>query len=808
MARTYEESIHLIATASTAKLTSFYRREEEKYTRCSSSIHFVTTCQKFGLRPSFVSYRINSNSPSLKNRLATSLQQKWLDAVRRSLHAKNAMSADLIKRAQDRLHTLMPHQDVVELITTSANRQKRLKSLLHQTKLAKLKKLVEEKFRSSKPVPKPDFAPPLINLTSTTFTEKELELLNKGRKLAILPVNKRNTFEATVLADLACGLRGDARLNCQRTVKLLEKMTSQMSKATIPQSCYIFRSLQQKLKKEDLVICKADKGETLIILSRKTYDEKIQTFLSNSRATCIPYSLKAYNATIRSAVNNSKHVFQGKRDHLLQMCPSTPRLYGQIKLHKQDHPIRPVVAFYTDPSYYVAKYLVTWYINFADHISPYGLKNSIELAELLHGQHFPSSARLISFDVKSMYTQIPVLKSIDIMSQHLKQIGNPDPVIAEFQDIITKCLKDNICSFKGKTYKFPDGLPMGGPLSSLTAEVFMSKLESDIISSSNHSNRIHFWRRYVDDVICVWNGTDVQLQHFLDELNHYHPSIEFTIEIGGRVINYLDLTIQLVSSTHGLTPSLDIYRKNTFSGISIHAHSLHPPHHKMSAVLAAIHRLLSLPLSKTAIETETAQIEKIVFLNGLKIDVRRTIRKKRLQKLLNYSRQPTQTSSRRQKWIRLPYVGQTSNQLARELKRLDYKVGFYPLTTLGSLSMLKDPIPQMDKPGVYKVSCGECPAIYVGQTGRPLKERFKEHISAAYSNNPERSAVALHCAAYGHDPEKLTANHIHICNKGKTLNRLEEVEILAANKKDEKNLLNDLQDTTTNPIVQFVINSS
>lgn len=192
---------------------------------------------------------------------------------------------------------------------------------------------------------------------------------------------------------------------------------------------------------------------------------------------------------------------------------------------------------------------------------------------------------------------------------------------------------------------------MGGPLSSIVAEVFMSKLESDILNTTIFSNSILFWRRCVYDVVCthIWNGTDAQLQLFLEELNRFHPSIEFTLEIGGLQLNYLDLKLTLKRSTHSLTPTFDIYRKDTFTGVSIHQNSLHPPQHKMAAVLAAIHRLVSLPLSKAAIESETVQIEKIASLNGLKIDVRIIIRRKLLHKLLAYSRKPTPINTRRQK---------------------------------------------------------------------------------------------------------------------------------------------------------------
>ena len=33
-----------------------------------------------------------------------------------------------------------------------------------------------------------------------------------------------------------------------------------------------------------------------------------------------------------------------------------------------------------------------------------------------------------------------------------------------------------------------------------------------------------------------------------------------------------------------------------------------------------------------------------------------------------------------------------------------------------------------NKTGIYKLTCNNCDEIYIGQTGRPFKERFSEHL--------------------------------------------------------------------------------
>ena len=89
------------------------------------------------------------------------------------------------------------------------------------------------------------------------------------------------------------------------------------------------------------------------------------------------------------------------------------------------------------------------------------------------------------------------------------------------------------------------------------------------------------------------------------------------MEIEGDKINFLDLTITLNQHQNVIKQSFGVYRKPTYSGVSIHANSLHPPHQKVAAINSAIHRLVRLPLSREVYENEIAEIEKIAHINAV-----------------------------------------------------------------------------------------------------------------------------------------------------------------------------------------------
>ena len=52
---------------------------------------------------------------------------------------------------------------------------------------------------------------------------------------------------------------------------------------------------------------------------------------------------------------------------------------------------------------------------------------------------------------------------------------------------------------------------------------------------------------------------------------------------------------------------------------------------------------------------------------------------------------------------------------------------------------------------VYQIDCKECEATYVGQTGRHLRERLKEHTKALDKGNIRNSGVAEHAFEAHHD---------------------------------------------------------
>ena len=90
-----------------------------------------------------------------------------------------------------------------------------------------------------------------------------------------------------------------------------------------------------------------------------------------------------------------------------------PRLSGLPKIHKEMVPLRPIVSFVNSPTYNVSRYL-------ARVLSPVvgntdnTVKNSQHFAEFIRGQTLDADQMLVSFDVVSLFTKVPVNLAIKV----------------------------------------------------------------------------------------------------------------------------------------------------------------------------------------------------------------------------------------------------------------------------------------------------------------------------------------------------------------------------------------------------------
>ena len=128
---------------------------------------------------------------------------------------------------------------------------------------------------------------------------------------------------------------------------------------------------------------------------------------------------------------------------------------------------------------------------------------------------------------------------------------------------------------------------MGGPLSALVADFYMDHLELIAASSPLFRSYSLFWARDVDDILCIWAGTETELDQFFSFLNSLRPSIDFTLEKGGYSLPFLDLTIRLVPRSSNLITKFSILLSLVYPSTPLHYTGDHT-HFPLSALLSTV----------------------------------------------------------------------------------------------------------------------------------------------------------------------------------------------------------------------------
>ncbi len=243
-------------------------------------------------------------------------------------------------------------------------------------------------------------------------------------------------------------------------------------------------------------------------------------------------------------------------------CTKPARAHGLPKTHKDFDtlpPFRPIIDTTGTAYQHIAKYL-TRLLNPLTQ-NAYTLKDSFEAVSRIQNipiNLFKDGYRFVSFDVKSLFTNVPLKKTINII---LDKIYNKKEISTSLKKQTLKKLLLDSCtkipfSMNGELYKQIDGVAMGSPLGPTLANIIMTTFEKEIIRKLIDSNLIKFYARYVDDTLVLAKPSDVPKT--LEAFNSFHPQIQFTFEeFPDNIVHFLDLQIN--------SSDITIYRKGIYT---------------------------------------------------------------------------------------------------------------------------------------------------------------------------------------------------------------------------------------------------
>lgn len=776
-------SLNCINIASEAKLAVYFKKVLKKFTSANNHLWFLTQCAKRAVFPSFINVKCNNTSLSAQSAINA---------------AKNVWLKQKIKRWYQTRYFLNLHQKVIHLRMANifhpvlfeeldCKIREEIAFISHQQYLKQKRKLENLVKKAKTPTrtltgeetsPK-DPAPRIVNLSSTSLTQGEQDILEKG--LSFAPTTKPTKKDIiNLVLDTEFATTGKNPETQHACYKLLYKFNREYcSSHKKPFDISLINKLRQKLDKNNLIICKADKGNTVTILDKSDYIQKVENFLSENQLTKLKKDPTYMFQLELSQVLRSCTLLvdQSESFRYKSMNPEAPILYGLPKLHKPNIPIRPVVSYTTAPTYRLCKFLNTYIRELLEFQPKYGVKNSIELIHKIQNFEPQDRDMLISFDVCSLFTSIPVS---ELMKYIESLLANFDTTLsAEILSLLKVCIKQNYFGFNNVFYKQDDGLPMGSPLSPLLAEIYMDYFEQKIFNSNNTlTKNIKFWFRYVDDILCLWAGTSRQLDAFLNYINQINRKIKFTMEIENQSsINFLDLNI---SHKHNKF-EFNIFRKPTQTNVIIPADSRHPENIKHAAFHSYIHRLINVPLSEANIQAELKYLRQVAKRNGYEPALIDKIYRKSSNRYIKKEIFSQSITPSENIYKKINFLGKTSYGIANELRSTNTIAAFYTQNTLKNLlgnNKLRDNN-KLSKSGIYQISCNDCNHIYIGQTGRSFYTRFSEHMRSWRLQKTD-SNVAKHMLQFNHTFGIENLKILHIEKKGQRLDLLESYELKKA----------------------------
>ena len=157
------------------------------------------------------------------------------------------------------------------------------------------------------------------------------------------------------------------------------------------------------------------------------------------------------------------------------------------KIHKPVAFIRPIVSYSGSPLYNLNKCMANILKAYVKDENN-NAKNSTTFSNYIRNVPIEDDEIMVSFDVTSSYTNIPVIDTVNIIKDY---VINDDQFTRKtaipqnkFLDLVHLVLTTTWYTFNSQFYQQTDGVAMGGPAFSTTAEIYMQAYERTVITKA------------------------------------------------------------------------------------------------------------------------------------------------------------------------------------------------------------------------------------------------------------------------------------------------------------------------------------
>ena len=723
--------------------------------------------------------------------------------VKRSAHIEQAFLSDEISKITNQLGSLrklyrsnwrearlfLSFFDTVRLCRYLASQDNKVWATIYDKHERSIHALVTKRYGSSKI--SPDHV--ITNLSDLVLSEPEKFVLSHGLDFCVPNLNTTSEevfAEFESLVSQLDKLQPTSTADCSALKAKLVHLAHTVCGVSIDSgdmSMYRqhLRVVKTLKSNQEIIITRPDKGKGVVILNKADYINKMNALLSDTSKFEMLGPVSTHDKTSKNEQTLQKYLLKlvknGSLSHEVynKIRPTgsqRPRMYGLPKIHKQNTPLRPILSMIGSAQHELAKWLSEVLKPVTDHYSTFCVRDSFTFANEVQLLPFDTTSCFMgSFDISSLFTNVPLDETIEICANFLFEESTADTSLSfnkqQFVDLMNFATKSVEFSFNETMYRQTDGVAMGSPLGPTLANIFVGFCESLLFSKSQPPL---VYQRYVDDTFAVF-PSQADFESFHGQLNDLHPALKFTFETEDH--NQLPFLDVLVIKEKGKFVTT-IYRKPTFSGMYTRWDSFCPRSRKTNLIKTLVHRAAKI-CSPSQLPSELARIKEIFLNNGFPEYV---IQKSIKQKLASLCGEPEMGPARCPVYIRLPYKGNISDSFERQIKASVRRC--YPAATARVVHTTKSILPSSQKdvlPSlqvnnvIYKYTC-RCKAVYVGRTTQRLQDRIKQHVpdslirtlcpSQAQETNDNRSTRTCNStshAATAHSAASRSAIAEHLC---------------------------------------------
>ena len=337
-----------------------------------------------------------------------------------------------------------------------------------------------------------------------------------------------------------------------------------------------YSNLKRLIKNEDIVIIPGDKGSCVVVMNKSDYVQKLQQMINDGIEKGVYVESEDNTIVELNRFNDfiNLHFQSYKHFERMKSSSNTPaQLYGTAKTHKFENisdvtvdslKFRPIIAqtgTYTyNAAQVISEYLKPLYIN-----NEYIIHNTQDFPNIIQNQpSLNENEELVSYDVESLFTNVPIDDTIEYILDEI-YIYKKLPKFCSrliMKRLLLKLTTESTFIFQSNYFKQIDGCTMGGPLSVTFANIFLTKLEKDIVRPHNPP----FYKHFVDDIITRRSINQPDL--LFSEINEYHPNIKFTTETNPRKFLDTELIIidnKIITSVYRKPNKLPTHRSSKIS---------------------------------------------------------------------------------------------------------------------------------------------------------------------------------------------------------------------------------------------------